>query len=92
MSGHRRAHTYAVRPSIGGPPILTAVADRQSELLILQIPSGEFALDVVTARACWMLISEALYQERSVRLSGPILTLECDPGTGRPSVVRRDGR
>jgi hypothetical protein len=47
-------------------------------------------MDVVTARAMWIIIHEAVYHERSVRPDGSTLTLECDRGTGRRVKVRRD--
>ncbi len=92
MSANRRAHTYAVRPSIGGPPIVTVTVDRQEQLLIVQTTRGDMTLDIITARALWMVICEAVYEQHSVRPHGPTLVLECDRGTGRPVALCRDER
>ncbi|MGH3738702.1 MAG: hypothetical protein ACRDT6_24345 [Micromonosporaceae bacterium] len=48
-------------------------------------------MDVPTARAMWICLQEAMYEGRSLRPDGPMLTLQCDRGTGRPITVRRDG-
>lgn len=88
---HQRTHTYVVRPSIGGPPLLTTTVDRQARTITAIMSDGDtITLDTVTARAMWMIIQEAVYGERSLRPDGPNLTLECDRGTGRPITVRRD--
>ena len=88
---HRRMHTYAIRPSIGGPPVLTTIVDRRAGLLTIEITGAEaVTVDVTTARAMWMTIQEAVYEQRSLRPDGPTLTLEIDRGTG-VRVARRRG-
>lgn len=88
---HQRTHTYVVRPAIGGPPLLTATVDREAGTITATAAGGAaITLDVVTARAMWITISEAVYAERSLRADGPTRTLECDRGTGRVVSLRRD--
>ncbi len=89
--GNQRTHTYQVRPSIGGPPVLSTTVDRQAGTITLRAPEGaSLTLDVVTARAIWITIQEAVYEGRSLPADGPTLTLQCDRGTGRTVVVRRN--
>lgn len=88
---NQRTHTYQVRPAIGGPPILTSTVDRQAATITTAAASGDtITMDVITARAMWITIHEAVYEQRSLRPDGPTLTLQCDRGTGRPITVRRD--
>jgi len=88
---HQRTHTYQVRPSIGGPPVLTATVDRKgATITATAADGGTITLDVVTARAMWIVIHEAVYEQRSLRSDGPTLTLQCDRGTGRTVTVRQD--
>lgn len=90
MTGNRGDHTYTIRPSIGGPPVLTTVVDRNAETLTFTTGSGEtFTVDVTTARAVWMTIQESVYEERTLRPDGHMLTMEVDRGTGRPVAGRR---
>ena len=90
---NQRTHTYAVRPSIGGPAVLISTVDRQAGTITAAASDGRsITIDVVTARAMWITIHEAVYEERSLRADGPTLTLECDRGTGRTVTVRRDTR
>lgn len=89
--GNQRSHTYVVRPAIGGPPVTTTTVDRHLGRLTIALTGGStFTLDVVAARAVWITIHEAVYEQRSLVPDGPTLTLECDRGTGRPVTVRRD--
>lgn len=75
--GNQRTHTYQVRPSIGGPPVLSATVDRQAGTITATTGDGRtITLDVTTARAIWVVIQEAVYQERSLRTAGPTLTLQ----------------
>lgn len=87
---NQRNHIYRVRPSIGGPPLLTSTVNRHEQTISLIGTGTDATLDVVTARAFWITISEAIYEKRSLRPDGPTLTLECDFGTGRARTVRRD--
>ena len=88
---HQRTHTYLVRPSIGGPPVLSVSVDRRAgSITVATADGGTITLDVVTARAMWIVIHEAVYEQRSLRSDGPTLTLQCDRGTGRTVTVRRD--
>lgn len=88
---NQRTHIYVVRPGIGGPPVLTSTVDRQAGTITATVADGgAITMDVITARAMWIVINEAVYQERSLRADGPTLTLECDRGTGRSVTVRRD--
>lgn len=89
---HQRTHIYEVRPSIGGPPVLTSVVNRQAGTITVRAASGDgMTLDVVTARAVWITIREAVYEQRSLHSNGPAITLRCDWGNGRQVTVRRDG-
>ncbi len=85
---NQRTHTYEVRPSIGGPPVLSVSVDRQTETLTATTKGRKITLDVATARALWIVIQEAVYQERSLRPDGSMLTLAFDRGTGRLVAVR----
>lgn len=87
--GNRRPHIYAIRPSIGGPPILTTVVDRNARTLTFTVASGEtLTVDVQTARALWITIGEAVYHERSLTPDGSMLTTTVDRGTGKPTPGR----
>lgn len=88
---NQRNHTYRVRPSIGGPPVLTSTVNRRERTITLHGNGADATVDVVVARALWIIISEAIYEKRSLDPDGPTLVLECDPGTGRASTMRRDG-
>ena len=91
MMGNQRMHSYDVRPSIGGPPVLSVSVDRQAgEMTATLADGGVVTMDVTAARALWIVIQEAIYQQRSLRADGPTLTLQCDRGTGRVVTVRRD--
>lgn len=93
MPGHRRAHTYTIRPAIGGPPVLTATVDRTAATVTMTTASGEkLTVDVTTARAMWMTFQAAVYDETSLPADGPRLALEVDRGTGRPVAERRRHR
>ncbi|MGH3647081.1 MAG: hypothetical protein ACRDTM_07885 [Micromonosporaceae bacterium] len=86
-----RTHIYQVRPSIGGPPVLSVTVDRQSGMLTVAATDGwTIRLDVVMARALWIVIQEAVYERRSLRSDGPTLTLSFDRGTGRMDALKRD--
>ncbi|MGH3737110.1 MAG: hypothetical protein ACRDT6_16070 [Micromonosporaceae bacterium] len=88
--GSRRAHMYTVRPSIGGPPILTTVVDRNAGTLAFTTASGEtFTVDVPTARAMWITIQQAVYDGRSLEPDGSMLTTALDRGTGQRPAGRR---
>lgn len=88
---HKRMHTYQVRPSIGGPPVLSVTIDREAGAIVATtVDGGTITLGVVTARAMWIVIQEAVYQQRSLRPDGSTLTLQFDRGTGRTVAVRRD--
>ncbi len=90
---NKRTHTYHVRPSIGGPPLLTSTVDRQAGTITATTVDGStITLDVTTARAMWIVIHEAIYEQRSLRPDGPTLTLQCDRGSGRVVRLRQDGR
>jgi len=87
---HQRTHTYLVRPSVGGPPVLTATVDRDgATITATAADGGTMTLDVTAARAMWIIIHEAVYEQRSLRSYGPTLTLQCDRGTGRTVTVRQ---
>lgn len=91
--GNQRTHTYLVRPSIGGPAVVTCTVDRQARTITATVADGgTITMDLVTARAMWITIHEAVYEQRSLRPDGPTLTLQCDRGTGRTVAVRRDAR
>ncbi|MGH3735627.1 MAG: hypothetical protein ACRDT6_08395 [Micromonosporaceae bacterium] len=88
---NQRVHRYEVRPSIGGPPLLAVSVDRQAGTLTATAADRpSVTLDVATARALWIVINEAVYQERSLRPDGSMLTLTCDRGTGRAVTVGRN--
>lgn len=87
---HQRNHVYEVRPAIGGPPVVSTTVDRTSGRLTILVDGNSLVLDVVAARAVWITIHEAVYEQRSLVPDGPTLTLECDRGNGRPITVRRD--
>ncbi|MGH3713712.1 MAG: hypothetical protein ACRDT4_09675 [Micromonosporaceae bacterium] len=88
--GNRRAHTYTIRPSIGGPPILTTVVDRNAKTLTFTTASGEtLTVDVPTARAMWITIQESVYQQRSLEPDGSMLATAVDRGTGQSTAGRR---
>jgi hypothetical protein len=90
---NRRTHTYRVRPAIGGPAVLTSTIERQNGTITATAANGgTITMDVLTARAMWITIHEAVYEQRSLLADGPTLTLECDGGTGRSVVVGRDTR
>ena len=89
--GNQRAHTYEVRPSIGGPPVLTVIVDRQAGVLNATLDGGgAVTMDVVAARAMWIVIHESVYEQRSLRPDGPTLTLTHDRGAGRAVTLRQD--
>lgn len=89
--GNQRMHTYHVRPSIGGPPVLSVTVDRQAGMINATLMDGRaVALDVAAARAMWIVIHEAVYEQRSLRPDGPTLTLTWDRGTGRAVIMRQD--
>lgn len=91
--GNQRTHTYEVRPSIGGQPVLSASVDRQAGVVNARLASGDtVTLDVVDARALWIVIHEAVYERRSLSPVGPTLTLTWDRGSGRAVVMRQDAR
>ncbi|MGH3736242.1 MAG: hypothetical protein ACRDT6_11570 [Micromonosporaceae bacterium] len=88
--GNRRDHTYTIRPSIGGPPILTTVVDRNAKTLTFTTANREtLTVNVATARAMWITIQESVYQERSLAPDGSMLTTTVDRGTGQPTAGRR---
>lgn len=88
---NQRTHTYQVRPAIGGPPVLSVTVDRQAgQMSATLADGGAVTLDVVTAQAMWIVIQEAIYQQRSLRPEGPTLTVQHDPGTGRTVALRRN--
>ncbi|MGH3734142.1 MAG: hypothetical protein ACRDT6_00695 [Micromonosporaceae bacterium] len=70
--------------------MLTSTVDREAETITATFGAEAITFDVVTARAVWITINEAVYAERSLRADGPTLTLECDRGTGRVVSLRRD--
>ncbi|MGH2601340.1 MAG: hypothetical protein ACRDJ9_18375 [Dehalococcoidia bacterium] len=89
--GNQRAHNYEVRPSIGGPPVVSVTVDRQAGILTATLAgSRTVRLNALEARAMWIVIHEAVYEQRSLRLEGPTLTLTYDRGTGRAVIVRRN--
>lgn len=56
---HQRTHIYQVRPAIGGPPLLTSTVDRQAGTITATVADGgAVTMDVVTARAMWIVINE----------------------------------
>ncbi|MGH2603296.1 MAG: hypothetical protein ACRDJ9_28425 [Dehalococcoidia bacterium] len=66
--------------------------DRQAGVIFATTSEGhEMVLDVTAARAMWIVIQEAVYQQRSLRPDGPTLTLTYDRGIGRAVTVRQDG-
>ncbi|MGH3729215.1 MAG: hypothetical protein ACRDTU_10750 [Micromonosporaceae bacterium] len=80
----QRSHTYSIRPAVGGPPVLTTTVDHEARTLTMTTADGtSFTADVTLARAIWMTIQAAVYDERSLQADGPTLTLQYERGAPR---------
>ncbi|MGA8113861.1 MAG: hypothetical protein WCA46_09385 [Actinocatenispora sp.] len=77
MNQDAAQHEYRVLSVDGEPtePLVRATVDLDSATLAVQVPDGpRISIDVVTARALYMLLGEAVYC--SLAPTGPFLRLE----------------
>ncbi|MGH2600224.1 MAG: hypothetical protein ACRDJ9_12675 [Dehalococcoidia bacterium] len=88
--GNQRTHVYTVRRSIGGPPVLVTVIDRNAEILTMRAPGltvnedGSVTVDAATARALGITLHDAITEERSLRHDGTHLMLQITRGSTPP--------
>lgn len=74
-------HEYRIRLHDDEGREVRAVADRRAQTITLELPDGARAtMDVVTARAAYMLLHESVYT--SLEPTGPFLRLERNLGDG----------
>lgn len=74
-------HEYRIRLQDTAGREVRAVVDRRKQTITMELPGGVRAtVDVVTARAAYMLLHEAVYT--SLEPTGPFLRLERNHGEG----------
>jgi hypothetical protein len=80
MRDRESLHEYRIRLGNAGREV-RAVVDRRNQMITLELPEGpRVTVDVVTARAAYMLLHQAVYA--SLEPTGPYLRLESNCGTG----------
>ncbi|MQA24849.1 MAG: hypothetical protein GEU94_05125 [Micromonosporaceae bacterium] len=84
MIDDRTLHEYRIRFRIDGDGAerqVLAVADGRAQTITVELPDGvRVTIDVVTARAVYMLLHEAVYS--SLEPTGPLLRLERNTADG----------
>lgn len=74
-------HEYRIRLHDAKGREVRAVVDRHAQTITVELPDGVRAtIDVVTARATYMLLHQAVYT--SLEPTGPFLQLEHNHGDG----------